>query len=229
MTDPEKQPNSPVASPRHTAIILFVLILVTLQGLRVKTGMNTDTNPSRIPLYLTVLASEWAIVYGVWRGIRPHGITLNDLVGGRWKSARDVAMDIFFAALFWFALFPVLHVWEFVFPHSPSAPSVNWLLPHGNVEIAFWIVLSISAGIAEEIVFRGYLQRQFSAWTRSAAIGIALQALIFGVTHGYQGVAACIRITILGAMFGMLAYWRKSLRPGMIAHAWTDIIGAFMR
>jgi len=29
-------------------------------------------------------------------------------------------------------------------------------------------------------------------------------------------------IFIYGAMFGLLAMWRKSLRPGMMAHAWHD-------
>jgi Type II CAAX prenyl endopeptidase Rce1-like len=31
----------------------------------------------------------------------------------------------------------------------------------GATEITFWIVLSVTAGICEETVFRGYLQRQF--------------------------------------------------------------------
>jgi hypothetical protein len=29
-------------------------------------------------------------------------------------------------------------------------------------------------------------------------------------------------IFVYGAMFGFLALWRKSLRPGMMVHAWHD-------
>jgi hypothetical protein len=29
---------------------------------------------------------------------------------------------------------------------------------------------------------------------------------------------------VLGILLGILAHWRKSLRPGMIAHAWGDIV-----
>lgn len=29
-------------------------------------------------------------------------------------------------------------------------------------------------------------------------------------------------IAVYGAMFGFLALWRRSLRPGMMAHAWHD-------
>jgi hypothetical protein len=33
-----------------------------------------------------------------------------------------------------------------------------------------------------------------------------------------------VKIAIFGAMYGLLAIWRKSLRPGMMAHAWSDIL-----
>jgi hypothetical protein len=46
-----------------------------------------------------------------------------------------------------------------------------------------------------------------------------------GIAHGYQGLRNCLAIAIYGALFTLLALWRKSLRPGMIAHAWTDIAG----
>lgn len=46
--------------------------------------------------------------------------------------------------------------------------------------------------------------------------------------HGYQGVQACLAIAIYGVPFTLLALWRKSLRPGMIAHAWTDMAGGLL-
>ena len=49
-----------------------------------------------------------------------------------------------------------------------------------------------------------------------------LSALIFGLSHAYEGQQRMILITVYGAMFGTLAILRKSLRPGMIAHAWHD-------
>jgi hypothetical protein len=33
---------------------------------------------------------------------------------------------------------------------------------------------------------------------------------------------------LFGVLFGLLAVWRKSLRPCMIAHAWTDIFGVII-
>jgi hypothetical protein len=39
-------------------------------------------NPNVVPLYLSVIAVEWFLVYGVWAGIRDRGLRPDDLVGG---------------------------------------------------------------------------------------------------------------------------------------------------
>jgi membrane protease YdiL (CAAX protease family) len=78
-------------------------------------------------------------------------------------------------------------------------------LPIGLTEATFWILLSISAGLAEELAFRGYLQR---------TIGIIGQTIVFGLAHGYQGVYSIVRITLYGLIFGLVAHWRKSVVAG---------------
>ena len=90
-------------------------------------------------------------------------------------------------------------------------------------------MVSVAAGLAEEITFRGYFQRQAIAITSSPALAIIAQAVLFGVSHGYQGLASCVRITIYGLLLGVVAYWRKNLRPGIIVHAWTDVAGGILR
>ena len=96
------------------------------------------------------------------------------------------------------------------------------------MEGALWVLLSISAGFSEELAFRGYLQRQFTALTGRTSQALLLQAAVFGIAHGYQGLQACLAIALYGALFTLLALWRKSLRPGMIAHAWTDIASGLL-
>jgi hypothetical protein len=99
---------------------------------------------------------------------------------------------------------------------------LGFLTPGSHLELAVWFCLSATAGFCEEIVFRGYLQRQLAAFSKSTLIGVLLSAAIFGVSHGYEGAARMLLIGIYGLMFGLLAWWRKSLRPGMMAHAWHD-------
>ncbi|MBZ5696872.1 MAG: CPBP family intramembrane metalloprotease [Acidobacteriia bacterium] len=87
--------------------------------------------------------------------------------------------------------------------------------------IAF-LGLAMTAGFCEEILFRGYLQRQFLALTGRIEVAVALQAVVFGMAHTYQGWKGAVTIGVYGALFGVLAVVRKSLRPGMMQHAFQD-------
>jgi len=72
------------------------------------------------------------------------------------------------------------------------------------------------------VVFRGYLQRQFISWTGNAVVGVLISAAVFGAGHIYQGGKQAIIIGVYGAFFGALSLYRRSLKPGMIAHALQD-------
>ena len=99
------------------------------------------------------------------------------------------------------------------------------LAPASVSEIAAWILVCALAGFAEEIVFRGYLQRQFTAWGRGALwAGVVFSAILFGMAHGYQGARNMVLLSIFGALFSLLAIFRRSLRAGMIAHSWHDLV-----
>jgi len=87
-----------------------------------------------------------------------------------------------------------------------------------------WFGVSLTAGFCEEIIFRGYLQRAVCRVSNSMLLGVLLSAVVFGAAHGYEGAARMVLIGIYGLMFGLLAWWRKSLRAGMMAHAWHDAL-----
>ena len=127
------------------------------------------------------------------------------------------------AAGFWVLVTVVAVFMNFVLGPS-HLESVGFLTPRGVAEVTLWVMMSLTAGFCEELVYRGYLQRQFQALTSSFTVAVLVQAVLFGIAHWYQGVKMVIVITVLGILFGILAHWRKSLRPGMIAHAWGDIV-----
>ncbi len=55
-----------------------------------------------------------------------------------------------------------------------------------------------------------------------------MQAVVFGASHAYQGAKPVAIITVLGILYGVLAWWRRSLLPGIAAHAWSDIDGGWL-
>jgi hypothetical protein len=54
-------------------------------------------------------------------------------------------------------------------------------------------------------------------------------SILFGAAHAYQGLKQAIVIAVLGTLYGVLASWCGTLRPGMIAHAWSDIYGGYLK
>jgi membrane protease YdiL (CAAX protease family) len=175
-------------------------------------------------LYLAIIASEWALCLYIWMGTcRPGAASMRELIGGRWGSVKAVSLDVAIAAAFWLVWSLVAIAVSFVL-RPVSSPATAFLNPKGGVEITLWVLMSMTAGFCEELIYRGYLQRQLLALTGSAALAVMLQAVIFGAGHWYQGGKKVIIISVLGVLFGLLAHWRKSLRPGMIAHAWEDVL-----
>jgi uncharacterized protein len=223
----------PIAPWWHTALLVALFLGIALAGglLQQRAAPSGALpRPSRpLALYVSMIAMQWGLVYYVWKGgLRRTGVTLRELIGGRWGSARRVALDAGLALGTWAAWSAFTLAWDRWIPTGHAA-SVSTLLPRRPIEIALWVALSMTAGFCEELVFRGYLLRQFQALTRSVPIAVLAQAVLFGVSHGYQGVSACLTITVYGLMMGILALGRSSLRPGMLAHAWTDIAAGIFR
>ena len=220
-----------VAPYRHTVILAVIFIAIAAAGAAFQKAPAPGTSaghPNVIPLYLSLLAAEWGLVLYIWRGgLRKMGTRLADLIGGRWTGWRNAARDFALAGITWLLWLGIQRAYALVMG-AGHARSVTTYLPRGPIEIPLWIALSLSAGFCEEAAFRGYFQRQFAALTRSRAAGLILQALLFGISHGYQGIGAILKITLFGLLYGTLALWRKSLRPGMVVHAWSDIYSGWL-
>ena len=210
-------------------MLLAILFAIAAWGAHLQSASRhgaqiVEAHRGAVTLYLSLIVAEWALLRYVVVGIRRTGLKLRDLVSGRWATWQDVVRDLVIGLLFWFAWSAAEALVE-RFLGPDSAKGIGSLPPQGPLEITIWVALSLSAGFCEEAVFRGYLQRQFQALSGSAAVGVLGQAAIFGVSHGYQGTRLAITIGIMGAAYGLLARWRKSLRPGIVAHAWMDIVG----
>lgn len=220
--------GQPIASRLHTLIVIAAVAAWAYVGALTAGQNGSELHPHRIRLYLISIGGEWLmfalILFGVWRA----GTPLRRVVGERWRSARELARDVGIAAAFWVAAAIALYVLRMLLGATSVGPDVLALLPRTAVEISLWIVLSVSAGICEETVFRGYLQPQLMALSGNRAAGMLLAAAAFGLAHLYQGWRLAAVIALYGLMFGALAYLRRSVRPGMIAHAWQDILSGIL-
>jgi uncharacterized protein len=217
----------PVAAPWHTAVVLAVIVVLALRGWFQAEHMRTMANLNHTRLYSRTILFEWLTLALVLVGVWLHGSPLLTVVGDRWRSVSQFLRHVGIALMF---LIAAIAFTSIAGSHGNTGDqATQFLLPRGRIEIVLWVLLSITAGICEEAIYRGYLQRQFIALTTSVPAGIILSALAFGLAHSYQGFARASMISVMGAMSGVLAYWCRSVRPGMIAHAVQDVLGAFIR
>lgn len=225
----------PIASRLHLAVFLWIQMALMLRGgagLRLVLATDDpETRQFRVACYMVLaVVFQWALVGFVWLGIRKTGTTLRELVGGRWATAWDVARDIGIGLAFWLVWWIALIAFALASGVKGGPPDeVLALLPTTGWALVLWIIVSVTAGFCEELLYRGYLKRQFLAMSGSARVAVIIQGLLFGAVHTYEGWHAVVAISVMGILFGALATWRKSLRPGMIAHAWYDgFIGVVM-
>jgi membrane protease YdiL (CAAX protease family) len=181
-----------------------------------------------IQIYLTVAAMDWALLYYCWAGVHRFGGGIETLSGGRWTSWRALAVDLAIALPFWVLWEGAAYGAHWLLGAS-SAKTVDSLLPSSPLEIIIWIGVSITAGICEELAFRGFLQRQLHALTGNTVLAVLAQGLVFGLFHAYQGWKNVVVISLLGVLFGALAAWRRNLRANVLVHAWADIWGGWLQ
>jgi membrane protease YdiL (CAAX protease family) len=227
LTQSESDGYAPAAGPLHTILVLAAIGGWTIWHRIFTDHLSAAANPNRVRFYVVTLFYEWLLFVLVVAGVRRSGASVLIVLGDHWHSVRQLLRDIGIAVGFWIVAAMLLWIFGWLLRIAALGRNVS-MLPHRGIELTLWIALSVTAGICEETIFRGYLQRQFMALTKSAPAGILLSAATFGAAHAYQGFRMVILIGLYGVMFGILAYWRGSVRPGMIAHAWQDLLNGVL-
>ena len=105
-------------------------------------------------------------------------------------------------------------------------------LPTKNSELPEYFLMCFSAGVFEEIVYRGYLINYcwslFKGSDYQQMIAVLLPALAFSIAHFYQGAKAVLKIFFLAVFFGYLFIYSGSLLIVMILHFLVDAIGGLL-
>jgi uncharacterized protein len=99
------------------------------------------------------------------------------------------------------------------------------MLPHSQAERRSFVWLSLTAGICEEVLFRGFGIAYLSSIDHHAntALLVAAVAVAFGAGHAYQGVRGFVLTGILGAILAWLTIATGTLLPAIVLHVAIDV------
>ncbi len=103
--------------------------------------------------------------------------------------------------------------------------SVHEVIPHTDQEAKEFLALSITAGVCEEILYRGYLMVYVASTLAVGGMWLAilLSSLAFGLGHAYQGPKGVLKTGLIGlAMAGLYAA-TGSILPVIVVHAVMDL------
>jgi uncharacterized protein len=237
-----------IAPAWHTVALTLGILAISFGGsARFVPGL-VHRPQNHLVTYGTTALMELLMLGWVALGLWLRRVPFRSLFGIIERGVRGFVVDLGVAVLFWFGSMIVLAsiglAWnavEFAVAHkgASSSPSqrmqpteqqkrtletLERLAPANGMEIAGWIALCLLVGPVEEAIFRGYLQRQFTAWSRGRiVVGVAASALMFGAAHGYEGARSMVLLAVFGALFSVLALVRRGLRPGILAHTGHDL------
>ena len=101
---------------------------------------------------------------------------------------------------------------------GPDWTAVAWALLVGLAVVPF-------QAAAEEYAFRGWLAQLVGAYLRSPWIGIAVQAPLFAIAHGWGGLPGFLSLTAMGVGCGWLALRTGGLEAAVALHVVNNLVG----
>lgn len=180
---------------------------------------------------LTTMASMAAALLVVWLWLRREG---------GWHVAIDLSQPVNWrSTLVWaaigtlgtFAIFAIgAPLMDAIGLGAPDPSFILDLITQSPALFALWVVgvAIFAAGFGEEILYRGFLMdrlERLSGLRNKAALVLALQALLFGLPHLYQGLGGMVVTATVGLWFGWIRIrLGGKLWAVIIAHAAVDVI-----
>jgi membrane protease YdiL (CAAX protease family) len=102
-------------------------------------------------------------------------------------------------------------------------PDFDAMLPETAQERLWFAAVALSAGVCEELVFRGWLLQTLNGLGLEGAPLLLLAAALFGLAHAYQGPLGVVSTAYLALMFTSLMVATGSLLLPMVVHTLIDL------
>lgn len=100
---------------------------------------------------------------------------------------------------------------------------IHALLPRNRGELRYGALLSINAGVVEELLFRLALPAAVFGVTGSVAAAVLGSTAVFAALHLYQGASGVIGSAVIGALLMAVFVGTGSILIAILVHAFIDL------
>ncbi|MBW6527157.1 CPBP family intramembrane metalloprotease [Sphingomonas sp. RHCKR7] len=112
---------------------------------------------------------------------------------------------------------------------SVTLGDVESVLPTTRGELAWGALLSVSAGVTEELFFRLLLPLLLVLCGAPALVAAAVACALFGAAHAYQGATGVIATALVGAVLTLAYLLSGSLAAAVLLHVAIDLNALVVR
>ncbi len=180
---------------------------------------------SKIKLFLYLILSQWILTALAVVILYRHGASLS--AAGQQFGRAPWTVGVTFAVVISVFLLTRWHGNQLSKTDPDRLKSllknVQFVLPTSPAERPVFVVVAITAGICEELLFRGWLVNFFAAGFGHLWLAVILSSILFGTAHLYQGPRAVPSTAFLGLVFALLFVATGSLLPGQGLHTFIDL------
>jgi uncharacterized protein len=195
-----------------------------------KKSDNLNLTSRKLRTYAYIILSEWGFVIALLWLTHQHDLSISDL-GENMGNVNLTVITI----IVLLSVFMVMVYFNFRQLRQMSLEKLEVelrplrkFIPNNVTEFISFILIAFTAGICEELLYRGWLQNLLAYGTGSVWIGLILGAVIFGFGHAYQGKMGMLQTGIIGLIFGVVFIFTKSLMASQILHIIVDAVNGLV-
>jgi uncharacterized protein len=206
-----------LAWPARAWLALLLVPLPALLVAQARQLAELEALPRRAA-YLSSMASLWLLAAVTVAAVYLSNATMADI--------GFVSLPLHSFAIWTGALTVAGIGIMFIFRYAGfrEGTMVRELMPVSRQERGLFVALSLTAGITEEIVFRGFLLYALLLATASLPLAVLLSSGVFGMVHAYQHPVGVLRAALLGALLAVPLLVEGSIYPAIAAHALIDVL-----
>lgn len=172
----------------------------------------------------TVFVVEWTGFFLCLWALKSEGRTAREI--GLYSPRLKLYYLLFGLAIVGFSAVFIAKGLDWL-PSHPSNPH-SLLSFTSEPELFFWLAMSITGGVCEETMFRGFAITYLRKLVGSTWVAVLLATLAFAYMHGglHQGMFLFTMRFAIGLVFAGIYLWRDSLLPPMLFHFLIDAVTA---
>ena len=216
--------HSPIDHLIFAILLVFPIIELRWTWPRYLARLAAGVPNARLGFYSSILIEEWIATVALlafWNGAHRPLQALLFIPASATRLAFGMAIAIVLCVLLREQNKAILARPD-VMPKVRSKLAYGEpLLPHTEAERRRFHRVSITAGICEETLFRGFLLWYFAVWVGVWPAAV-LSSIVFGLGHAYLGVRQIPNTALIGMAMATLVIASGSLWPAMLLHAAID-------